>query len=1095
MSHRLGTVIASSQNLGSGNGTEVSPGRWKVTFSPPLAPTGTKFLMLHFTGAALGGTDSLEVNLGYATDRFTNASGPDFWSRPIRGNSVDIFFNTGGGGGHATLSEFGRGEGLKLDGADGASGGNTNADVFLIDSPYQKPGFFNPAGVCPSGSSPSWEEVDCLPAGVMRDVARGVGMFIEAGGGSVSSCSAALIGPDLILTAGHCVSDGTEVPSGSFTLDYQTDCAHNRPAGYNPKFHKMKRLVKTGFAVPGIGAGVSTGSGLDYAIVQIETPPGGLGVPPVAIRASFPAMHEELFVIHHPRGTTKKVSRKPADSSAEVLGISGNVISYACDSDNGSSGSPVFDLAGRIVAVNDWAPGSCNNQGQAAAAILRDFLTEAPPAKDVDAVLVLDRSGSMNLAGLSGRTKIQEAREAAALFIDLIRTDKTHRIGLVSFSTSASSPAEFSLAPLTDPVKNILTGPPPARNTGVVGAIAPGGNTTIGGGLIAGQSQFPAPGPTTNTPAMLLMTDGLQNTPPMISDAEPLLGQTKLCIVGFGTEASLDGALLTTLARNHGGIYTRAGEGLELKKFFVLGFGNIFQTAIAMDPFFTLATGAVESAPIPYQICGEELVTVVLGWESGAEELFLSVLTPAGNTLTRSSPGIFSSSGNTWVYFRFSLPLNGERDGTWQVKVSRSAGQGEFPAPLKQERFFVTAVVDGGPYFRPLGPRVYYTGDTINPQVVLREPSGFIVPAKVTLDVEMPSDGTGNILTNTGLIGAADLGGDQLDARSNSLIDLERNRGGKLTGTTSLTFELFDDGSRDGDGALEPDGVFGNPQPELARMEGHYDFHARAVYGESCTGARETSWTTYVQVGIDPGHTAVTNEPLGNLPDGTQHIRIKFCPRDRYGNYLGPGRSGSFEVHPQPGTTLIGTLLDAGKGCYTQEVAWDPSSPNDPGLGLTQPDRPPIVLVPESRGLFSYSVKFVCGVQTEECGCTPVRPGHYATEINIHNYQDREVKIEKRVLPVVMAGAVRGREPAFTRPMAVDSIVMPGHSATMNDCCRISELLFGAPPTQAMALTIGFLEVVSPIELAVSAVYTVTDSKSGSVSMDVENVQAKRVLK
>ena len=49
----------------------------------------------------------------------------------------------------------------------------------------------------------------------------------------------------------------------------------------------------------------------------------------------------------------------------------------------------------RIVAINDWAPGACQNEGQAATAFLPDFQTEAPPTKDVDVVLVLDRSGSM----------------------------------------------------------------------------------------------------------------------------------------------------------------------------------------------------------------------------------------------------------------------------------------------------------------------------------------------------------------------------------------------------------------------------------------------------------------------------------------------------------------------------------------------------------------------------------------------------------------------------------------------------------------------------------------------------------------------------
>ncbi len=144
---------------------------------------------------------------------------------------------------------------------------------------------------------------------------------------------------------------------------------------------------------------------------------------------------------------------------------------------------------------------------------------------------------------------------------------------------------------------------------------------------------------------------------------------------------------------------------------------------------------------------------------------------------------------------------------------------------------------------------------------------------------------------------------------------------------------------------------------------------------------------------------------------------------------------------------------------------------------------------------FSYAVKFVCGVEAEcDCACTTVRPGIYATEINIYNHNDKEVPIRKRVVPVVMAGAPAGREPRFASSRADDKITLPPHTATMDDCCRIAELLLGAPAQGPTPLTVGFLEIVSPIELSVTAVYTVTGSNGKNVSIDVEQIEPKVVL-
>lgn len=143
---------------------------------------------------------------------------------------------------------------------------------------------------------------------------------------------------------------------------------------------------------------------------------------------------------------------------------------------------------------------------------------------------------------------------------------------------------------------------------------------------------------------------------------------------------------------------------------------------------------------------------------------------------------------------------------------------------------------------------------------------------------------------------------------------------------------------------------------------------------------------------------------------------------------------------------------------------------------------------------FSYAVKFVCGAVSEcSCECGPLRPGGYATEINIYNHNPVSAAIRKRVIPLILAGAPAGREPAFVSQRAEDRIDLPPYCATMDDCCRIGELLFGAPTQGPMAPTVGFLEIVSPVELSITAVYTVTGQDGKSLGIDVKQIEGKVV--
>lgn len=952
MSHRVGTIqplAAPGILIGPDAGPATEPNRWLFRFAPAAAPPpGTLFVILHFTGASFPANNRLEVNLGYDTDRFTAADGADFWTRPVQlapdGTVTITYVSDGAGTGRVTLFEYGRGEKVESGMASNPSRHNlSNPDIFLLTSPYEEP-FNETRGICGGfGVPPNWENVACYPPGVQVDVARSVCIVISAeinhdtGLRDLSSCTGTLIGPDLVLTSGHCVTDpgNLNVASGSVCFDFLTNCDGTRPSPYAPRFFKVHRAIRAVQSNPSAG-------GLDYALLQLKTPVPG--VPAVPMRSDEPALNEAVFEVHHPAGITKKVSPRrtgtPAKISSKGDSFGFKYLFANSDLAGGSSGSALFDMAGRIIGVADIS-GMCANGFLSITEVLKDIASTPPSVTKRDVMLVLDRSGSMSMPAGTGRTKIEEAHDAASLFVQLIRSGARDRIGLVSFSTHASSPVDFQIHAVDGATKNALVAP-----GGPIQGLVPDGLTSIGGGLQAGSGQFPPSGAGVNQRTILLMTDGLQNTPPMIADVRPALAGVDLSVIGFGEESSLDGFLLDALAQEHNGMYTRAGSPLHLKKFFALAFGNIFESGTLADPDYLLPA-AEQSKSIPFQVCSEDSITAVIGWDLSGRSLEVQLKTPNGIVINPGTPGTESGSGRGWRFLRVPLPFSGARDGTWQAVVGRSGG-GEFPPPNEDMRFFLNVVVKGGPRLARLYPhRRYYTGDAINPLVCLRNTDGTTPRrAKVKLTVTKPSNGAGNVLTQAGLGQTTVVGGDTMPARQSTLLGLEAGSGQPAISYLEETIDLFDDGAH-GDGAMEPDGIFGLPLPNLLTAEGSYTFRAVAIYGDDCIGTREALWSLHIDVGIDPAHTDVTTNLPGSGPGGEKTGTITIHPRDPHGNSLGPGRGNGFTVTGVPGTTVTGPPQDNGDGSYTVPVSWNPGSGQEPGVVITQPGRPPVVAYPK----------------------------------------------------------------------------------------------------------------------------------------------------
>jgi hypothetical protein len=162
---------------------------------------------------------------------------------------------------------------------------------------------------------------------------------------------------------------------------------------------------------------------------------------------------------------------------------------------------------------------------------------------------------------------------------------------------------------------------------------------------------------------------------------------------------------------------------------------------------------------------------------------------------------------------------------------------------------------------------------------------------------------------------------------------------------------------------------------------------------------------------------------------------------------------------------------------------------------------------PLARPFWSFAAKFVCGEQPADQAGQPiagepaVKPGSYATEINIHNpHYLGPIQIRHKALLLVDRGVPVARAPATARSATFSPLIaLPDDGATMMDCNGIWELLNpGTTPPASMPLMIGYLVIVSPANLDVVGVTTATTANSNlepaGIAIQSVAVQGKRVL-
>jgi V8-like Glu-specific endopeptidase len=169
-------------------------------------------------------------------------------------------------------------------------------------------------------------------------------------------CSGSLVGDDIVMTAGHCITDAAKCADTKFVFGFAVKTNGGAAATSVPvsEVYGCKKIIKRELSEPPtgilsgiaalIGSMINGGTGPDYALVQLDRKVTGHKPLPVN-RNQRLAKGDKLFVIGHPVGLPVKVA-----GDAKVRNASPRYFFMTdLDTFGGNSGSAVFNAKTMLI--------------------------------------------------------------------------------------------------------------------------------------------------------------------------------------------------------------------------------------------------------------------------------------------------------------------------------------------------------------------------------------------------------------------------------------------------------------------------------------------------------------------------------------------------------------------------------------------------------------------------------------------------------------------------------------------------------------------------------------------------------------------------